>query len=637
MPPRNTPSQTRQDAFAFSFSRNYLYGVMTMRLSPLVVVTLSIGFSGFPGQAQTPAPKAPAGPKNLVSNGGFESSFRRENLWDGVDNSGYLAGERGAVPILTTSGTISDNSMPLSVGIADMNNDGLPDIVTMDVLGYLRVFFNSGTKEAPKFTTAELGGIFLTRVPPNDPALAGVTSPTARMAPRLFPTDIMKSGKKDLLIGNYLGEIFLVPNAGTVQAPDFRQPQDVNRLAIPTMKDSNKRWGNLFAPATWDWNKDGKDDLILGEGSYSANNIHLLTNMGAGNRPVFDENNRAVIAYGDGLEQLTPTVVDYNGDGLPDLLVAERSGKIAVYLNKGEQTKLGEPPAELPFASFINAAGGSTPLSFGGISTVSTGDLNGDGLFDLVVGKTNGRVALALNTGSKTEPKFAAPVEVKGDTGTPPLAVPSGWDVDYGLKRGNFYGFISVVKAADDAKAEPAEGQGALKVGYFPSTNKIMPVPSTYTPAFPNFQLKTPRFSGTAEDILTGAPARYFMLRQLGRFRLKVGASYTLTFKVKGRVSDGQAIIGWTGTRKLGEDRITRDDRNAATVRRNEVNGEQFEAIKFSAGPQWAEVKKDFKVSFKESELKELKEATTALLELSFSLPPGGEVYFDDVKIVEKQ
>ena len=73
-------------------------------------------------------------------------------------------------------------------------------------------------------------------------------------------------------------------------------------------------------------------------------------------------------------------------------------------------------------------------MSFGGISTVSTGDLNGDGLFELVVGKTNGRIAMALNTGTKTEPKFGAPVELKGTAGTPPFEVPSGWEIDYGIE-----------------------------------------------------------------------------------------------------------------------------------------------------------------------------------------------------------
>ncbi|MFZ4683886.1 MAG: FG-GAP repeat domain-containing protein, partial [Terrimicrobiaceae bacterium] len=502
--------------------------------------------------------------------------------------------------------------------------------------GYLRIFFNSGTPQEPKFTSGELGGIFLTRTDRRDPILGGAAqaAENARMAPRLFATDILKSGKKDLIIGNYIGEILLVPNGGSAQAPDFKQPATMGSVTIPTMKDSNKRWGNVFAPATWDWNKDGKDDLLLGEGSYSANNIHVLLNMGAGAKPTFDEENRSVLAFGDGLEQLTPAVVDYNGDGQPDLLVAERTGKIAVYLNKGVQPKLGERPAEVPFASFIS--GGSSPLSFGGISTVTTGDLNGDGLFDLVVGKTNGRIASVLNTGSKTEPKFGAPVELKGDAGTPPLAVPSGWDVDYGLKRGNFYGYVTVVKDADDKNALPPEGLGCLKAGYFPSTNKYMPAPANFSQGFPGFDLKTPNFWGTSEQILSGAPARYFMLRQLGRFRLKTNTNYTLTFKVKGRANDGVVFLGWTGFKKLSEAKVVRGERGSATVQTNEAREEQFDTIRFSAGPQWAEVKKDFRVVLKDKELQDLKEATSSLLQLSFTLPPGGEVYFDDVRLVER-
>ncbi len=136
---------------------------------------------------------------------------------------------------------------------------------------------------------------------------------------------------------------------------------------------------------------------------------------------------------------------------------------------------------------------------------------------------------------------------MKGDANTPPMAVPSGWDVDYGLKRGNFYGYVSVVKAEEDANAQPADGKSALKVGYVAPTNKIMPVPTVYSPAFPGFELKEPNFRSTAEEILQNAPARYFMLRQLGRFRLENNASYTMSFKVKGKFGDGLAFIGWSG------------------------------------------------------------------------------------------
>jgi len=616
--------------FPFPLPLRCLYLKTIMRIFPVLAVALIAHCANPKLLAQQTPPPAP---KNVVVNGGFETSFRRENLWQGVDGAGYLTGERGQVRVLTLSGAIADTAMPISVSIADMNADGLLDLVTMDVLGYLRIFFNSGNQQEPKFTLGELGGIFLTRTAQNDPTI-GREAPGARLAPRIFATELMKSGKKDLIIGNYLGEILLVPNAGSAQSPDFKQPQDVSRLAIPTMKDS-KRWGNVFAPCTWDWNKDGKDDLLLGEGSYSANNVHLLVNQGSGAKPVFDESKRYVLAFGDGLEQLTPAVVDYNGDGLPDLLVAERSGKIAVYLNKGEEAKLNAPPAEIPFTSFIAGAGGS-PLNFGGISTVSTGDLNGDGLFDLIVGKTSGRIAMALNNGTKTEPKFGAPAELKGTAGTPPFPIPSGWEVDYGVKRGNFFGFMSVVKAAEDTGAQPTEEQSCLKVGYVPSQNKLMPAPSVYTPAFPGFGLKEPKFGETPEQILTYGPARYFMLRQWDRFRLKANTSYILTFKVKGRISDGQAFVGWSGFKKLSDEKVVQGERGSAEVQKNEAKEEAFESIRFSPGPIWTEVRKEFRVTLKDKHLQDLKEMTHALLEISFSIPPGGEAYIDDVKIVER-
>jgi hypothetical protein len=579
------------------------------------------------------AQQSPPGPKNLVSNGGFENSFQRQNLWQGVDSAGFLTGERGQVPVLTLRGEIADSAMPISVAVADMNADGLPDLVTMDVLGYMRIYFNSGDKGQPKFTVGDLAGLFLTRTASNDPTI-GREAPDARLAPRIFPTDIMKSGKKDLIAGNYLGDVFLIPNSGSAQVPDFKQPQDLSRVAIPTMKDPKKRWGNVFAPCTWDWNRDGREDLLLGEGSYSANNIHLLINQGSGNRPVFDETRRSVLAFGDGLEQLTPAVVDYNGDGAPDLLVAERSGKIAVYLNKGEEVKPNAAAPEIPFASFIAGSGG-TPLTFGGISTVSTGDLNGDGLFDLVVGKSNGRIAIALNVGTKNEPKFGPPVELKGTAGTPAFQMPSGWDFDLGMRRGNFFAYMSVVKAEEDKGAQLTQGK-CLRVGYVAPQNKIVPVPSVYTPAFPGFNIKEPKFDQTPEQILMYGPARYFMLRQWDRFKLKNNTSYILSFKVKGRINDGQVFIGWSGIKKLSDAKVIQGERGSAEVQKNEAEEKVFETIKFTPTPIWSEVRKEFRVALKDKNLQDLKEMTHALLEITFSLPPGGEAYIDDVSIIER-
>ena len=582
--------------------------------------------------AQTPAPSPAAKP--LLRNGGFEMGRTREDLWDGVDNNGFLAGERELVPILTTSGSISESSMPVSVAVGDMNGDKLPDIVTMDPLGFLRIYFNSGTPTEPKFSNAELAGIFLTRS-----WLPGQNSPIyLRYAPRIALYDTTRSGKLDLYVGNYWGEVFYVKNDGSAMKPEFRQPTDITRLLIPTAKDANTRWGNVFAPAVWDWTKDGKEDLLLGEGSYSANNIHLLINSGSGTKPVFEESNRSVLAFGDGREQLTPTIVDYNGDGNMDLLVSERTGKVALHLNKGNW-KAGD---ELPFASFVNA--GASPLSFGGICTISTGDLNGDGLFDIIAGKTNGRIAVSYNTGTKTEPKFSPPVELKGENVTKALKLPSGWDVSYGLPRGNYYGYASVVTEVEDPQAAPPEGKACLKFGYQASLNKIMgPIPpASYTGALvPSFQRLKPDTSAqpdASETIMRTGPANYFLLRMPG-IALKADQSYSITFKVKGaKVSAAQVLLGWAATLKLSDSKTEQTgDRGAVKIVKNQLEEAGDVTATFSPSGSWSEVKKDFSVSVKERRLKDPATVVVANLEISFMLAPGaGELYIDDVKLTAK-
>jgi len=583
-------------------------------LSSLTVLVLLTGVATVEAQQ--------AAARNLIANPGFESSFRRENPWDGVNQAGFLEGQRFAAPVLTAAGTIGETSMPVSVAVADMNGDGRQDIIMSDVLGYIRVYFNEGTPQEPKFGVGELVPVFLTNArTANDPAYM-------YRVQRIAVADLARSGKSDFILGNYMGEIMLLRNQGTGPQPVFRQPNNVNQIIIPTTKQP-RRWGNVFSPAIWDFDRDGKPDLLIGEGSYSANNIHLLLNKGSAASPTFTEEDRHVLAFGDGREQLTPAVVDYNGNGRPDLLVADRSGKIGVYLNESPSWKPGD---ELPFASYIS--GGGREMAFGGISTVAVGDLTGNGLFDLVVGKSNGRVALALNKGTKEEPKFDAPVELKGTSTLPALQLPSAWEVDYGLTQGNFLGFATVVDIESDPASAPPEGKKALKFGYFPNFNKV------FQPQFPTFQgfinpteARTPSWNNLARS-----PSNYFMMRQEGRIRFAVGKTYVLTFKVKGtRVTNAAATIRYSGFKQLGESRIERGERGSAQVRRNEVREEKEETVNINAGAAWTEVKKEFKVDFLDAELKSLPQTTTASITIGFSLPPGaGELYFDDFVLYEK-
>ena len=282
--------------------------------------------------AQTPPPA----PKNLVSNGGFETASRRENLWQGVDSAGYLTGERGQVPVLTLSGAIADTPMPISVSVADMNADGLLDLVTMDILGYLRIFFNGGTTAGAEVHSWRACRDFShAHGAKRSHDRPGVPQRTAGAQDLHDRHDEIREE------GSHRWEL---PWRGASCAqcrvraePRFQTASECFSAGHPDHEGSEQALGKRLCSLHMGLEQRWERTIC----SWAKVPIRPTTSIcssikGSGAQPVFDENNRFVLAYGDGLEQLTPAVVDYNGDGAPDLLVAERSGKIAVYLNTGE-------------------------------------------------------------------------------------------------------------------------------------------------------------------------------------------------------------------------------------------------------------------------------------------------------------
>ncbi|MEX1010386.1 MAG: VCBS repeat-containing protein [Chthoniobacterales bacterium] len=601
--------------------------------------------------AQAPAPAAP---KDAIRNGGFERTLQAPNLWSGVDRDGFLAGFRGFLPVLTESGSIAETPMPVGVAVGDLNGDGLPDMLTSDPLGYIRVYFNSGSKEQPKFTSGELSLPWLASgegdPPWLPPALGGVNEAggwNQKWAKRRLGVRASLSetaGGKDLVAGNYFGDIIIVRNTGSAQSPQFPQPQPLTKAIVPTSKDPAHRWGNVFAPLLHDWDGDGKPDLLVGEGSYSANNVHLFLNQGSAASPVFNEDKRQPLALGEGRQQLTPALADVNGNGRLDLLVADRSGRITAYL-RPDNWKWGESIAPSGFLAKNGGltSGPSQALVLGsGIHTIATGDLNGDGLFDLVVGKSNGRLAWSANQGSKESPKFNPPADLTGDKPVP-LAwqLPSQWDVDIGTARGNFLAYASSVTAQEDATAQPVEGTRALKFGYTAAPNSVLPRPSLFLPASREFDRKGDRgstdslFRGSAEQRGTGAPSNFFILRQ--PVQMEIGKSYALTFQAKGnKVSNASYAVGWRAFKQTGEDRLVRGERGAVQRQRNSISDSDQQSADFRPAGNWSTVSKTYKIEFKkERDLNKEKFTSEGILEISFELgAPDGFLYLDDIKLV---
>lgn len=574
-----------------------------------------------------------AEPANLVVNGSFEKSVIRDDIWDGVDGDGYLAAGSFRVSALAEKG-IQEISMPVSVRLADMNGDNLLDLVAADPIGYFRIYFNSGTPTQPKFTVGEILPLFLWR-PNNWGHRIRHADPIderneMRRVPKIDLADWTGRGMKDLIVGFYSGEVAIIPNSGSAGSPAFNQPRKLETQLIKT-STSGKAWGNLFCPVAIDWNGDKQIDLLLGEGSYSANSVHLLLNSGSSSAPIFNDDGRFYLAYGMGREHLHPALVDLNGDGNRDLVMGDRLGEISLYLNKSGAWKPGD---QLEFTSVVSLGGSSSQKS---PISLDAGDYNGDGKVDLVFGKTNGRIAVALNTGTPQEPKFSPASEIKGtDVYKRDVKAPSGWDIAAGENTGNAWITVTAVDAATDPNAVPPQGKFALKAFYRKPVNTVVAPGIVEYPAIRSDATERFFHNRNVRDVEFETATRNVTLaRKLPD--LQVGTSYQLTFKHKGNgVRNASYLVGYSGHVKLAPSKVTAKGRGVA-VQEFETREDIQETGTFSPGNSWGETTKTFTVNFKKRELKPLKTGGQCTVFINFELSDwDSSFYLDDVKLVAK-
>ncbi len=172
--------------------------------------------------------------------------------------------------------------------------------------------------------------------------------------------------------------------------------------------------GNLpFKVAVGDFNGDGKPDLVVTNADDDTVSVLLNTTAAGATTPSFaPQQTFATGGFPDGV-----AVGDFNGDGKPDLVVANRlDDTVSVLLNT---TAMG---ATIPsFAPRQTFAAGAEP------SPVAVGDFNGDGKSDLaIVNESANTVSVLLNTtpAGATAPSFAG--QQTFATGTTPGSVAVG-------------------------------------------------------------------------------------------------------------------------------------------------------------------------------------------------------------------
>lgn len=292
-----------------------------------------------------------------------------------LENTGTTSTPAFAAPVTAAFGltSVSGSAVP---AFADLDADGLIDVVVGDWDGDLTYFRNTGASTSPAFGPPVTNGFGLS-----------ATSESAR--PDLV--DVDSDGDFDLFVGTYGGQTVFFENVGNATAPAFAAPvkdpfglQDV---------------GHQAAPALVDIDGDGDLDAVYGRDEYYEPLV-LFWNRGTATAPRFDAPTPDIdtpFGLPDFEYESAPAFGDLDGDGDLDAVIGSYRGELLVMENGGT------PKAPL-FAA-------GNPFGVRGHDydpDVTFADIDGDGDLDVfIVGSRSYEILFHENTGAPAAPKLA--------------------------------------------------------------------------------------------------------------------------------------------------------------------------------------------------------------------------------------
>ena len=286
--------------------------------------------------------------------------------------------------------TFTTGSGPHSVATADVNGDGKPDLIVAN--------FDANT----------ISVLLNTTVPGADtPSFAAQWTFAAGAGPiAITAADVNGDGKLDLILTNFGGNTVSVLLNTT--APGATAPSFAARQAFAT-------GANPFSVAGADVNGDGKLDLIVTNTNINNNGVSVLLNTTApgATTPSF----AAQQTFATGSNNQSVTVAEINGDGKPDLIVANfYDDTVSVLFNTTA------PGATTPsFATQQTFTTGPSPRS------VTAADVNNDGRPDLIVANSDSNsVSVLLNTAAPGAITASFATQQTFATGAKPVFVTVG-------------------------------------------------------------------------------------------------------------------------------------------------------------------------------------------------------------------
>ena len=176
-----------------------------------------------------------------------------------------------------------------------------------------------------------------------------------------------------------------------------------------------------------DWNKDGHVDILGGDEdgkiSYMKNTGQLVDGLPQFAPPVFLQQEASHVDFG---ALVVPRVFDWDGDGLDDLIAGNGVGHIGFIKNLGGNAPSWDAPQLLevegtPIRLIQNEAVPDTEQPIWGYSTIDVGYWDEDDLPDILANEHNGNIVFIKNIGTRTAPKLATPQPMLVDWEGEPL------------------------------------------------------------------------------------------------------------------------------------------------------------------------------------------------------------------------